>query len=276
MPLTFYNHSDRIVRDSTLAVGKFAHTQGGTLASHGITIPELRTPFHLLFDLDLRDPSIDIMIPNLETLPLLYGLHYMGTTSDQVYKVGPNRVITVLRHRELTADFDYDQPDSFPECNLAFETRQLDLSTAEDALSMLQVFGLDDLNESELNKALDIAYDDWSGLEVLEDWVVFKDLTRREYLEFWGSPPFWQPGGFSDRCDNPNCPSVKYNRHGWLPFPVRGRLRTLLRRQDWQFAPDVTQTSTLRIIASCEWDGILLVFRFCDACHCVHVTNQAD
>ncbi len=275
MLLTLFNHSKRIVRDSKLAEGAFAHTQGGTLSSHGISIPELRTPFHLLYDLDLQDPAIDISIPNLDALPLLYGLHYMGTTSDQMYKVGPNRVITVLGHRELTADFDYDVPDSFPELRISFEIRQLDLSRAEDALSMLQVFGLDNLSESELDRALEIAYDDWPGLDVIEDWVVYKDSTKREYLEFWGSPPFWQPGGLSDRCNNPNCPSVKYECYGWIPFPVRGRMRTLLRRENWRFAPDVTQTSTLRIIASCEWDGILVVFRLCDACHYIHVTNQA-
>ncbi len=84
---------------------------------------------------------------------------------------------------------------------------------------MLQVFGLDNLSESELDRALEIAYDDWPGLDVIEDWVVYKDSTKREYLEFWGSPPFWQPGGLSDRCNIRICPSVNTSATGGFRFP---------------------------------------------------------
>ena len=119
--------------------------------------------------------------------------------------------------------------------------RNLDLTKAEDALSMLQTFGLDDLDASELERALEIAYSGNFALDVDEDWDLYKDSTKQEYLEFWGAPPFWQPGGFGSYCMNPDCSG-----------------------------------ESLRVIGYCSHGvSLLIVFQYCDKCHWIFTTNQA-
>lgn len=248
MKFALFNHHSRGVYEGREKASPFEHTYGGTVDSHGIRIKNTRAPLHLLFELDLSDPAIDVRIPGVTRLPLLYGLHFTGEITDQRYIVHPDRSVEFFKLEGYSPDFGLEFPDAFPESPVSLERASFNPHKAEDALSCLQVFGLKHLSESELERAITIAYDNWPGLDVIEDWIVYKDLTKQEYLEFWGSPPFRQPGGISRSCDNPKCSSITH----------------------------VSQQDSVRVIAMCKIRGILVIFSQCHLCQNIHVTNQTS
>ena len=276
MTLTLFNHESVSVSESRNRSSQYQHTYGGTVDGHGIRVRNVRTPFHLLFDLDLRDPAIDVRIPGISRLPLLYGFNYSGTTTDQQYFVRPDKTIDVFGIDSSSPDFGVEIPASFPETPISFENTKYDPKNAEDALSQLQVFGLNHLPASELERAISIAYDKWPGLDVYEDWSVYRDLTKKEYLELWGSPPFAQPGGVSRRCQNPLCGSITYQFARWIPVPFRGLAKHLLQRRALPALGHTYQEDSLRVFAMLNSAELVLIFSYCHLCHSIHVTNQAS
>ncbi|MEO1529538.1 MAG: hypothetical protein AAFX06_29290 [Planctomycetota bacterium] len=244
MYLTLYNHSERGALEPRDVQGEYQHTRGGSAMESWLRNESLPLPFDLLFTLDLADPSVDLQIPGIKRLPLLYGMNYVEYSGDQSYRVTAEGTATILGSKNLTPNQGEPLIEAVAEAPVDFVDVGLDLSKAEDALKMLQVFGLGDLDESELQRALDIAYGDDYNLDVLEDWIVYRESTKQEYLEFWGSQPFWQPGGASDTCDTPDCPSG-------------------------------THDSSVRVIAQCQVESLLVIFRYCNVCHTVFTLNQA-
>ena len=177
MTLTLFNHETLSIREFRSTASPFGHTYGGTTAAHGFRVKNVKGAFHLLFDLDLNDPAIDVRIPGVSRLPLLYGLHFAGTTTDQQYIVHPDRRVEVFGLKGQSPDHDLEVPDAFPESPISLEKTAFDPAKADDALSYLQVFGLDHLSESELEKAIAKAYNKWPGLDVDENWSIYKDST---------------------------------------------------------------------------------------------------
>jgi hypothetical protein len=238
MDLEVFNYRDRCVLDGVLGSGRFQHSAGGTAQDTWLRNSDLEAPFDLLFTLDLSDPSIDIKIPGVTRLPLLYGMNYLAD-ADQSYHVINDDTVQVRDARPLKPNRDGDYGVDGTQRPIELVDRNLDLAKAEDALSMLQTFGLNDLDDAELARAIEIAYSGNYALEVIEDWIVYKDSTRREYLEFWGSPPFWQPSGFSSKCERSHCSG-----------------------------------SSVRVIACCPFGELLVIFRYCEVCHWIFTTNQ--
>ena len=239
MNLEFFNYRDRCVLDSFPGGGRFHHSAGGTAQDTWLRNSGLVVPFDLLFTLDLADPAIDIQIPGVTRLPLLYGMNYLDEP-EQSYQVINDNTVQVRDARRLKYNRVEDYGVDRTPRPIELIDRKLDLAKAEDALSMLQTFGLNELDEGELARAIEIAYSGDYPLDVVEDWIVYRDSTKREYLEFWGSPPFRQPGGFGSQCEGPNCSS-----------------------------------NSVRVIACCPFDALLVIFRYCEVCHCIFTTNQA-
>ena len=237
--LTYYNHQKRKAYLGVPRTDSARHSMGGAAAPlmAGSSLP---LPFDLLFTLDLDDPAIDLELsPNVRWLPLVYGFAYMGYYGEQRYGVYADGTFEVADELSLQPDED-GSPQVSSETGIELVDMGLDLSKAEDALSMLQVFGLGDLSESELERAIEIAYSPGYPLDVNEDWIVYKDLTKQKYLEFWGSSPFWQPGGISTSCSNPECGG-----------------------QDAQ------------VFATCGSSSALVIFRHCPDCQSILTHNQA-
>lgn len=255
----------------------FGHTFGGTVESHGIRVKNTKAPIQLLFDLDLSDPAIDVKIPGVNRLPLLYGLHYAGQVTDQRYIVHPDRSVEFFGLKRYSPDYVLECPDAFPETSLSLERAGFDSQKAEDALSCLQVFGLRHLPALELERAITLAYDKyWPELSERKNQFEHKDLTKQEYLESEAISPFWQH--VNRFCDNPRCSSITYKVTGWIPFKVRGFMRKILCRGDWPIARDISRQESLREIGMWEFEHqeLLVIFSHCPLCNTIHVTNQTS
>ena len=201
-------------------------------------------------------------------------MQYVGNHSDQAYRVVSNRKAEITDHNRLTPDYEDPRIEATEEAPIVLVDVGLDTTVAEDALELLQVFGLDDLDESEMQRAISIAYSDQYNLSGYKEWNEDSDFSQRSYLELMGVQPFWQ-GGVTDRCENSKCSSVTYDRTAFVPFPVRGWLRGVFFREDWRFAGDVQRKRSVRVIAKCEVAHLLVIFRYCDECHTVFTCNQA-
>lgn len=238
MKLTYFNHTKRRAYRSELVSTPGPHTIGGSAST--LVRNSLSESFNLLFTLDLTDPAVDLDIPlNEQRLPLVYGLDYVSYHGDQRYSINPDGTVDVAGAEEFRPGGVHVSTNTEPQ-GMQLVDCQFDLSKAEDALSMLQVFGLSDLSEQELERALEIAYSSRYPLDVYEDWQVYKDSTKRQYLEFWGSEPFWQPGGVSMYCSNKACD---------------GR--------------------NARVFATCALETLLVIFRYCPDCQSILTLNQA-
>ncbi len=92
----------------------FNHAFGGPFGVFGKNAGQVS--FHLLFDLDLRDPLLSFLeLPNFERLPLIFPLCYDG--ADVSYKIKPNGAVELLGKGEYsyTRDWPYaDYPSHFP------------------------------------------------------------------------------------------------------------------------------------------------------------------
>lgn len=238
MKLTYFNHTKRRAYRSEPVSTPGPHTTGGSAST--LVRNSLSVPFDLLFSLDLSDPAVDLDIPlDDQGLPLVYGLDYVGHHGDQRYSINSDGTVDVAEADEFQPDGEHVPTNAEPQAMQLVDC-QFDLSKAEDALSMLQVFGLSDLSEQELERALEIAYSSRYPLEVYEDWQVYKDSTKREYLEFWGSKPFWQPGGVSAFCSNNTC-----------------------------------NGQNACVFAACDTGRLLVIFRYCPDCQSILTQNQA-
>ncbi|MFN7894240.1 MAG: hypothetical protein ACK5OC_28390 [Pirellula sp.] len=239
MELTFFNHKKRRAYRSAPASGPARHLIGGS-GEAVLYQSRLSVSFDLLVSLDLTDPALDLEIsPNVGRLPLVYGIAYVGNHGAQRYNVLSDGTVKIADENALAPDGEH-VPSNKEERGIELVDCKFDLSRAEDALSMLQVFGLDDLSEREIERALKIAYSGRYALDVYEDWIVYKDLTKKQYLEFWGAPPFWQPGGISTSCSNEIC--------------------------DGQ---------NVRVFATCDIGSLLVIYRHCPDCQSILVSNQA-
>lgn len=98
-----YNNPRRlIVGDS-----EYNHAFGGPFNALGREVGPV--PFHLLFDLDLRDPLLMFLKLNGDRLPFIFPLCYDG--ADIAYKVTPNGAIEFLGKKKLVYAKDWPYPN---------------------------------------------------------------------------------------------------------------------------------------------------------------------
>ena len=241
MSLTYFNLNQRKAFQPSSAASPFKHRIGGDSSEVMLQRDALTVPFDLLATLDLSDPALDrTRLPNVVKLPLVYGIDYVGYHGEQRYTVQEDGKVEIANTNSLKSDGDHTPPWKPTSEFVSLVDCDFDLSRAEDALTMLQVFGLKDLSEDELNRALEIAYSDEYNLDVMEDWIVYRESTRQEYLEFWGSCPFWQPGGVSTSCTKPGC-----------------------------------KGDDAQVLATIDIGRLLVIFRYCPDCQSTLAHNQA-
>ncbi len=200
MPLTLFEHNSKsIVRDDIGQNGDFAHTFGGDPADFGLFFIDAPMPLHLIYRIDLTDPEVSLDVPGVRWLPLLYCFNY-GT--ECCYQVSSDSEVVLLSPFNQEHNWPpWDAPESFPLAQTCFSRVPYDPRDPNDALSFKGIFGWDELNRQQLDKALILARDRCSYSE--EDgpdpsWS-YEDVISCMY-----EPPFVQ-GAPDNQCMNPSC-----------------------------------------------------------------------
>jgi hypothetical protein len=287
MPLSLFDHN-RLThyRSTTSASNTYDHTFGGDPKSYGLRFVNVDKPMHLMYRLDLSDPSLPIQLDGIKHLPLIYGFHYAAYDGTLIYRVLNDVEIEVLAPEELTYDPDFPypgHPDQFPFTRVGFTRLPFDATVAEDAMSLQAIFGLDKLSDSELARAIKIGLSNKSYVCYSRDNVLDPTSTDEDIVRFCGRAPFMQ-GAPCKSCKNPGCTAeIAYHvEEEEIEFPPEfaEMLGGTTLRMD---ARDV-RVDTMRVFAIYEPDAddelvwgdpfIQLVFEFCDCCHCIRVTNQ--
>jgi hypothetical protein len=290
MPLSLFHHK-RLWhhREVVGQRNEYGHTVGGDLPSFGIHCENLQSPPHLLYRLNLADPAIDMDLPGIQWLPLCYGFAYAAYEGTFIYKVLSDSEIRVIAPHDAEYDpnFPYENfPRSFSQQSLIFERQQYDPTVAEDALSLAAVFGVEQLSEAEMQRAIRIV-EETSGL--FREWggpgtpgKDFPDWSREELVRYQYKEPFAQ-GPPSKSCENPDCTAeIEYHVDAHtidLPegVPLIGGETLKLDAYD-------VRRDSMRVIGlhqpgnddTAFWGDpyVQLIFEFCGCCRCVRVTNQ--
>jgi len=287
MPLSLFDHRQlRHYRSiDNESSHRYSHAFGGTLESYGLRFVNVDQPFHLLYRLDLSDPTIPVELDGIQYLPLVYGFRYATNGESFTYRVLNDIEIEVVAPEELLYDPDFprtDYPTYFHGFPVAFERLPYDPAVAEDALALQTIFGLDGLSKSELDRAIKIGLSDGSVCYSRDD-LPDPDWTDEDILICLGRAPFGQ-GPPSASCKNPKCTAdVAYHVEAdEIEMPAEFVELTGQRTMKMD-AYDV-RVDTLRVIAihkppeddKIMWgmSGIQLVFQICDCCGCISVSNQ--
>ena len=152
MSLTYFNLIQRKAFQPSSAASPFTHRIGGDSSEVMLQRDALSVPFDLLATLDLTDPALDrTRLPSVAILPLIYGIDYVGYHGEQRYTVQDDGKVEIANTNSLKSDGDHTPPWKPTAESVSLVDCDYDLSTAEDALTMLQVFGLNDLSEDELD-----------------------------------------------------------------------------------------------------------------------------
>ncbi|MEX2168888.1 MAG: hypothetical protein WD851_06240 [Pirellulales bacterium] len=281
LPLSLFNHRKlKHYRETSEGADHFGHAFGGGFTSSGLRIVNADFPIHLLYRLNLDDPAFDIEIPGVKWLPLCY--RFVPLTGDTLYRVVSDTEIELISPIDEEADpaFPYPGfPSTFPSRSIAFARQPYDPTNAEDALSLLTVFGLDQLSPDEMKLAIKIAKE--TG-ELCDKHDV--NLTDEEHLKSGGNWPFLQ-GAPTTSCNNPLCSAeVEWiTEELELVFPeelhdVTGPEPLILP------GGAVIRESSLRVFGLYQpnegdtmmWGDpyVQMIFQICDCCQCICVSNQ--
>src|SRR4051812_47957285 len=160
MPLSFFNYETKShFREVPGKRDEFGHTFGGNPAAVGTRFRNCE-PIHLLYRLNQSDPVVNLNIPGVRWLPLCYHFSYAAYDGTLIYRVLMGDEIELIRPTDAQFDPEFPFPGfpkGFPPAPFAFEQQPYDPTRAEDALELAAVFGLDDLSESEIKRAIVIA-----------------------------------------------------------------------------------------------------------------------
>ena len=288
MALRIFNHQNHSELTAVSATSRFAHSFGGTMEEHGLCVTTGRDVSflnravailtrqrskltvadlprcHLLYCLDLRDERLGISIPNVTKLPLIYGFHYVSIGGEFSYYVANDKTIHVITHsgKDFRESFPFvNFPRYFPGSALALTQRNIDVTSAADALNYQGVFGLQGLSDSQMERALSIAkteqlvdFDDFRN-NVDDDW------TDDSILDAMGRLPFYQATP-SKTCTNPNC-TVPLNEEYTKLFgrPIRHDSRQVFALHEPKLNDPI----------GVSWQ---ILFQICEYCKFISVTNQ--
>lgn len=290
MTLRIFNHHNHSELTAISDASGFGHAFGGTIEEHGFRVTTRRgvsfmnrafailarqasdlvvtdlPRCHLLYCLDLRDERLGVSIPNVKKLPLIYGFHYVSIGGEFSYHVPNDKTIDVITHgaKDFRESFPSTNfPRYFARSAVSFAQRIVDVASAPDALNYQGVFGLQELSDSEMKRAISIAKN--------EQLVEFDDFRRNvddewdddSILNAMGRRPFYHAAP-SKTCTNPNC-TVPINEEYTKIF---GRsIRYDSRRVFALHEPELND----RIGVS--WQ---VLYQICEYCKIISVTNQCD
>ena len=152
-------------------------------------------------------------------------------------------------------------PPHFEKTGVSFELGNYNPKDAVSALEYQGVFGIDQLSESEMQRAIEIARETWHP----ERFADF-DWSDEEVVRFRGCDPFVQADP-SDSCENPDC-TAKVDRV-----------------VEWESKSHSIRVPSLKVIAIHQphdedetmWgDDVQLFWQQCTECGCITVNNQCD
>ncbi|QDV59017.1 hypothetical protein [Rosistilla oblonga] len=244
MSLQVFNYESGSVGSSTNSSG--AHLQF-VFEDHACPIGS--TAYDLLYSLDVNDAHIDIAVPGVTRIPLIYKVRDPDF-SELAYRVASDNEIVIVGDKAPVSLPCLDEQKSV---KFGFKSEANDRSKADDALKWAGVFGLEHLSDSEMNRAVEIVDElwrgDWEGhcITPIHLYESKADVVRGEYLR-----PFYQSKWFSCGDFDRGC---RYDE----------------------------SDATVRAFATYEQDrnaplfgsmSPLLVFTFCPICRCISVGNQ--
>jgi hypothetical protein len=287
LPLSLFDHRHfTCVRSVNTPPFHFNHTYGGRPDSHGLRFVNLDRPFHLIYRLDLADPTIPVRIPGVSHLPLVYGFRYAAYEGTFVYRMLNEMEVEILAPTELAFDPDFPyrgHPAVFPSAQIGFSQICFDPSSAEDALLFQGIFGLDKLSESELTRAIRIAMADGSYDCYSRNQIPGRTLTDEEIVRSHGCAPFMQTAP-SKSCSNPECTAEIAYHVDAFEYELDQATAKLLGRETQKLEGFDIRVDTMRVIGLHEPDPddelmwgdpyVQMIFEFCDCCHCIRVSNQ--
>lgn len=242
MPLSLFGHQPKVhFQDKIGTSSAYDHTFGGKPEDFGLRFVNIRLPLHLIYRLDLSDPSVPIELPGIDTLPLLYPFHY---DSNCCYRVLSNiEVELVSPDGNGYLSPPWDAPKSFPRSDTSFTRKPYDPTVAEDALRWKGIFGWKELSRKEKDRALELVQQmtDLSIEDMPDD-----DWTYEQVIHNMYESPFSQgrPLGSCMNCEARDMSVIALQDE---PVP-----RELI----W---PD---------------KYVQTIWQECESCHCISVTNQ--
>jgi len=282
MPLSFFDYKTfSHFREVVGRPDRYEHTFGGEPSTFEIRFVNCE-PMHLIYRLNQADPAVSLGIPDLHWLPLCYHFSYAGYNGELIYRVLNDMEIELIAPTEAHFDAEFpfpNFPQSFPQAPITFCKQKYDPTLAEDALKLAAVFGVDQLSESEMKRAILIA-DETSG--TISDFAV-PDWTPEDIIRCNHREPFIQ-GAPSKSCDNPNCTAEIAYRTKEMTVQIDNKTYQELTGQS-SFTLDArdVRRDSMRVFAIHQpedddrvWPDVQLVFELCECCQCIRVSNQCD
>ncbi len=318
MPLSLFDHRKlRHYRELHAVSGPFDHWFGGRISDFGIRFVNVDdVPLHLLYSLDLVDPSVPVEIPGVTRLPLLYGFRCMSVDTTFIYRALNDTEVELIDPTLFSDDADIPYagyPRHFPASPISFCRERYDPTVAEDALALQGIFGLDGLSGSEMARAIQIAFSEkrYDG-SVYEYAHVerpkaseYANWTDEQVLRHFGCAPFIQDAP-SGSCANPDCPAEVIGHVGPTEVVLDDTAPSEpMAKQAAAMGLDINammveyfgtnrliieahdiRAYTMRVIAVHQPDADdeliwndpynQIVFQVCEACHCICATQQCD
>lgn len=252
--LVFHQNTRRIFIGSRGKKSPFGHVFGGSANYDGLTAYKHQPPVHLLFRLNMADPSVGISLSAMQFLPLLCAIRYGAC--DLGYRVLSDSNVKILYQKETKAwdDFPYEgYPEKLEEKPLTLNEAKYDPNKPEDAYVLAGVFGSAILRPKQFKRLAQflVAENLYPDPELFfGDWD-----SPEEYLREAHSWPFVQ-GRPDDDCPDPAC-----SNHGQC-----GSLRT--------FAVFQEEKSEVRQLWGPHCDSLQIIYQICPECSAVRVNNQ--
>ena len=244
MPLSLFGYIPKSRFEDCIGTeSKHDHTFGGHPSDFGLSSINAPLPLHLIYRIDLRDPLVPFSLPNTNFLPLLYGLNY-GT--DCCYKIRSDTEFELVHPGVQEYYFPpWEAPESFPRKSTSFSQEVFDPTNADDVMDWKGVFGCDQLNSKERERALDMARER-SWLSVND--APSDDWTYEQVIDSSFDPPFAQSRPYN-LCKTPDCKKSELSVIALQDNAVPDELL-------W---PD---------------EYVKTIWQICSTCQCITVSNQ--
>lgn len=273
MALSLFDHDTlRHFRSEFGEQGMFEHSIGGDFANSGWRFRNLDRPLHLIATIDLAEP----LLPNLgrmqQKIPLLFGFHYYSRDGEFLYKLNDDQTVELLSPGKVEYNLDSSIPDTFPASPIFFDRVEYDNSNAVDALKLQCVFGMDGLDESELDRAIAIGMSDQTYVCYSRDEPPASEWTDKEILLYLGRSPFIQ-GEPCKSCSNPACTAdIAYHMEA-----DKFEIETEDGPMTIESGGYDVRVPTMLVVAICELElfpFVQLVFQTCTVCGCFRASDQ--
>jgi hypothetical protein len=248
-----YLFGKHLIATASSGDSSYSHTFGGPHDRRGISREDCKgIHIHLLHRLDLRDPSIPIVIPGIRWLPLYYcfdfrvnELGYRLISDDSLIAFFHENERNVTKTEEWP---DEDFPLEFPRSSISIAPYAYNPKKLDDAYEWSGIFGIGNLSKADQARAKKRIAGERKGLG-------FHAPETDEEFDAELSSPFAQ-GKPNTKCMNPDCPKHKED----------GRLSTIALMPD----EPVRGVRTFGEMGR----GVELIFQMCGQCHTICVSNQ--